>query len=61
MAKFKVTYECPNPKCRYQDTLEIDALTKAAAWKTASAPCPAHELSGDMQPVQVEEIEKDRS
>jgi len=61
MPKFKVTYECPNPKCRYQDTLEIDAPSKATAWKTASAPCPAHELSGDMQPVRVEEIKKDRS
>jgi hypothetical protein len=59
MARFKVTYECPNPKCRYQDIREIDAPSKAAAWKTCWAPCPAHELSGDMEPVRVEEIEKD--
>jgi len=59
MPKFRVTYECSNPKCRYQDTLEIDAPSKAAARKTASAPCPAHELSGDMQPVRVEEIKKE--
>ena len=59
MTKFKVTYECPNPDCRYQDTLEIDALSKAAAWKTASAPCPSHELSGDMQPIRVQEIKDD--
>lgn len=56
MPKFRVTYECPNPKCRKQDTLEIEAPTTAAAWKTASAPCPAHELSGDTQPVRVEEV-----
>ena len=58
MAKFKVTYGCPNPKCRYQDTLEIDASSKAEAWKSCSAPCPAHELSGDMQPVDVEEVKR---
>ena len=55
MTKFEVTYECPNPKCRYQDRLVIDAQSKAAAWKTTSTPCPAHELSGDREPVRVEE------
>lgn len=47
MPKFSVTYECPNPKCGYTDTLTVDTPTIAAAWKTASTPCPAHELSGD--------------
>jgi hypothetical protein len=56
MAKFRVTYECPNPKCRYQETLVIDAPTKAQAWGSASVPCSAHELSGNMRPVKVEEI-----
>jgi hypothetical protein len=56
MPKYAVTYECQNENCGYQDTLEIEAKSKAAAWKTASAPCPAHEESGDMLPVKVREL-----
>lgn len=51
MPQPKATYECPNPKCHHRDTREIDAPSKAAAWETASAPCPGHELFGEMQPV----------
>ena len=57
MPKYKVTYECQNEKCRYQETLEIEEISKAAAWKTSSAPCPAHEELGDMLPVKVIELE----
>jgi len=58
MKRYEVTYECQNEKCKYHDTLEIEAISKAAAWKTASAPCPAHELLGDMLPVNVKELEQ---
>ena len=57
MTRFRVTYECPNSQCGYRDTLEIEAPSEAAAWQTSSVPCPAHELSGDMRPVRVEEVE----
>jgi hypothetical protein len=33
---------------------------ESTAWKNASAPCPAHETSGDMQPVRVEELNNKR-
>ena len=58
MPKFEVTYECQNENCKYQDVLEIEAISKAAAWKTASVPCPSHEMTGDMLPVKVKELGK---
>jgi len=58
MQKFEVTYECQNKNCRYQYVLEIEAISKAAAWKTSSASCPSHEMSGDMLPVKVKALGK---
>jgi hypothetical protein len=56
MARFEVTYKCPNPECRHRDTLILVVASKAKAWKTTSAPCPAHRLSGDMKAVKVVEM-----
>ena len=58
MTKFKITYQCPNPNCGYQDTADIEARSEAAAWKTRWTPCPADELSGDMSPTTVKEINR---
>jgi hypothetical protein len=56
MPLYKVTYQCQNRDCKYQDILEIVAISKAAAWKTASICCPSHKLLGDMLPVKVDEL-----
>ena len=58
MLKFERTYESQNEECKYQYVLEIEVISKATAWKTASAPCPSHEMTGDMLPVKVKELGK---
>ena len=58
MGKFGVTYQCSNPNCQYQDTIVIDAPSRAQAWSSCSVSCPAHELSGNMHAVKVEEMEQ---
>lgn len=56
MPKYRVTYRCENEKCQYGETVDIEANSKAAAWKTAYTLCPAHEELGDRLPAKVEEL-----
>jgi len=56
MARFEVTYKCPIPECRHRDTIILVVPSKAKAWKTTSAPCPEHKLSGDMKAAKVVEM-----
>jgi len=56
MARFEVTYACPVPECRHRDIRIIVIPSKVKAWKTTSAPCPNHKLSGDMKAVKVVEM-----